>query len=102
MVWPFSIRDKYGRSRPVRFSMAPCDNFFASRRARRCLPISMGVSFLSFYVLPFDVKVDPGRSPVLGDLLAVKYHLEFGDPRPLHPTDGFCGLCHGVFCGLRK
>src|SRR6266852_20225 len=64
--------------------------------------MSIGVSFLFFYVLPFYIKVDASCRTVLGDPLAVKCHLEFGDPRPLHPADGFCRFCHGVFCGLRK
>jgi hypothetical protein len=55
--------------------------------------MSMGVSFLSFYVLPLYIKVDANCRTVLGDFLAVKQYFELGDPRPFHPADGFCGFC---------
>src|SRR6266446_6013334 len=54
------------------------------------------------FQLPFNFKVDASGCPVLGNFLAVKHHLEFSYPRPLHAAHGLRCLCNGVLGGLSK
>ena len=53
-------------------------------------------------LLALHVKVDAGGRHVLSDILAVKRHLEFGDPRSFHPADALCGFGHRILGGLSE